>query len=102
MNGSRGHLSHELSFVVNPTALHPWRAATDEHRTQRRKCNQFVGIHGQIVRGERARVLQKIPCHPVIFAGGGQIFTVSPKLRRRIFAPPAPDDPISAIAKRWS
>ena len=56
VNGSCGDLGHELAFVVNPTTLYLRRAATDEHRTQRRKCDQFVGIHGQIVRGERARV----------------------------------------------
>ena len=58
---------------IHPSAFHFGRTGTDEDGAWGAKGNQLMRVHRQVVRRERAGVFQKIPGHPVILAGTGDV-----------------------------
>ena len=75
-NRSGGNRRQEASALVDPLPFGP-RAGrgtiADERRPRRAHCDQLVGVDRQVVRRERAAVLQEVARHPVVFARTGQI-----------------------------
>src|SRR5215468_9868202 len=77
--------AQEHSLGIHPTAFHLLRTAADENWPRSAERNQFVSIHGQIIRLERSSILEKISRHPVILGRGSDVFDLLPKFPAKNF-----------------
>src|SRR5207249_5778759 len=61
------------SLRVDPAAFNLERAGADENGTRRAQRDELVGIDGQVVRGQRSRILDEVARHPMVLAGAGDV-----------------------------
>ena len=59
---------HKHALGIHPLAFNFGGAGADEHGTRSAQRDQLMRIHGQVVGRQRARILQKVAGHPMIFA----------------------------------
>ena len=57
----RRNRCHEHPPLIYPLAFDFRRPGAEENRTRRTECDQFMRVHGQIIRGERAAYFRKFP-----------------------------------------
>src|SRR5258708_7647459 len=77
---ARAHCAKKHTLGVDPAAFYLLRAAADEYRTRGAERDQFMGVDRQMVEGKLAGVFDKIPGHPMIFAGRGDVLDLLAKV----------------------
>jgi len=104
-----GNRRHEAALVVQPPGVALFRhAVADEGEARRTQRNQFVASTGRSPgvllpkAASDAPYFRKFPAIQWYSPDPVRFSTASPQLRRCSLAPPSPEDPTSASAKRGS